>query len=130
MENNDFVMLLEDGIFSVSFKRSIKIDYDLAWQLIEARKQLLPHDPCLIILDGNGVTNVSKEARDLFASEEAIEGILAGAFIVNSPLNMVLGNFFIKISKPQRPARLFTNKTDAMKWLRTFQNTSEQITLE
>ncbi len=130
MENNDFVMLLEDGIFSVRFKRSVKIDYNLACQLIEARKQLRSNTPGLIILDGNGVTNVSKEARDLFVSEEAIEGVLAGAFIVNSPLTVVLGNFFIKISKPQRPARLFTDKAEAMKWLRTFQNTTEQTTLD
>lgn len=127
MENNNFVIEMVDGLIFIKFKRSIRIDYDLAYQLIETRKQLSSSSQCLMLFDGNGVNNVTKEARDFLASKEATDGLIAGAFVINSPLATVLCNFFLKISKPQRPSKLFTSHTDAIKWLRAFKNESEEV---
>jgi len=35
-------------------------------------------------------------------------------------LNKIIVNFFLSISKPNVPTKLFTNKEDAIKWLQQF----------
>lgn len=127
MENSDYILELTDGLFYFQFKKNTIIDYKLARYLVETRKRITRNEPFLMLFNGDNITNVTKDARDFFASKEATDGIIAGAFIVNSPLTVVLSNFFITISKPKKPAKLFTDKAEAIKWLRAFQNEQKKI---
>ncbi len=127
MENSDYILELTDGLFYFQFKKNTVIDYKLARYLVETRKRITRNEPFLMLFNGDNITNVTKDARDFFASKEATDGIIAGAFIVNSPLTVVLSNFFITISKPKKPAKLFTDKAEAIKWLRAFQNEQKKI---
>lgn len=101
----------------IKFNETIKVELKDAMTMVKMRKEVTNNTPRFVIMDGTNITNVSKEARDYFASEDATDGIIAGAFLVDSPLTRILGNFFLKISKPDRPSRLFTNKKDAIEWL-------------
>lgn len=54
------------------------------------------------------------------ASEAGCEGVIVAALIIDSPIGRVLGNFFISISRPLRPTKIFTDEIKAIKWLKKF----------
>ena len=44
------------------------------------------------------------------------------AFLVDSPVSRMVGNFVLYVNKPSYPTRLFTNETEAVDWLKGFHN--------
>ena len=68
------------------------------------------------LIDMTNVQTMDYAARKYIA-EETGDVINAVALITNSPINRVIGNFFIGINKPTYPARIFTNQQDAIHWL-------------
>ena len=56
------------------------------------------------------------------ASEEGCEGVVAAAILIDSSIGSMIGNFFIRISKPLRPTKIFTDEVLAMKWLQQFKD--------
>lgn len=51
------------------------------------------------------------------ASEAGCRGVIAAAVLIDSPLGSMIGNFFISISRPLRPTKIFTDEVEAKKWL-------------
>ena len=81
------------------------------------------------IADGNpiptlvyliNVKSVPRECRELYASEDTAKIISGAAFLIGSPVSQVIGNFFLGLNKPRMPVKLFTSKSDAIKWLLNF----------
>ena len=66
------------------------------------------------------VVSIDKEARDFFSSSEGIIGLKSGALIVNSIFQATLFNFFLKVSSPKLPTKVFTDEKKALKWLEQF----------
>jgi hypothetical protein len=42
------------------------------------------------------------------------------ALVVTSPLSRVIGNFLLRIQRPQMPASLFNSEESALRWLKGF----------
>jgi hypothetical protein len=42
------------------------------------------------------------------------------AMVVGSPVQRMLGNIFLKISRPPYPSQLFADEGSALLWLKTF----------
>jgi len=40
------------------------------------------------------------------------------ALLIASPLSRVLGNFYLRINRPETPTRLFSSEEEAGAWLR------------
>jgi hypothetical protein len=103
---NDLIKIeiVQDMVYAY-FKGS-SIELDGAKKMIEERLTLSEGKsyPCLV--DTTLVKTITKDARDAFA--------------IGSPVNRLLGNFFLSVSKPGVPTRLFTSKEDALVWLSTF----------
>lgn len=119
MKNEFCTVEMENDIVCITFHHSIKLEENQAVEMVQLRKELTNNIPKHFILDGKNLTNVTKGARDYLASKDATDGIIAGAFLVDSPLTKILGNFFLKISKPNKPSKLFTSKEEAIEWLST-----------
>ena len=75
-----------------------------------------------VLSDVRKIKHVDKEARAILARPEGTVLISAGAFLVNSQLQKILGNFFILVDKPEIPTRLFTDEAEALIWLQQFKN--------
>jgi hypothetical protein len=73
-----------------------------------------------LLIDARQVKQMSVEARKHFSTNGRDTKINAFAVIVKSPLSRVIGNFFMGLNKPQVPAKLFDNETEAIDWLKTF----------
>lgn len=92
--------------------------------LADARENLasLPdrpdHGKQLLMVDLRGMTGMTREARQFYASEEAAKALAAIALIVGSPLSRMIGSFFLGFNKPRMPLRLFTSEQQAVRWLK------------
>jgi len=119
LENDDVRIELEDGILLAKFKCSF-IDLNIAKHSIASRLDSTNFIPYPVVIDIKSVKSITKPSRDFLASEKGCEGIIAAAFLIDSSLGRILGNFFIQINKPLKPAKIFTNEIKAKKWLAKF----------
>lgn len=126
-ENENWKIEVSEQIFYLTFNKPIYIEEEHAREIISTRKSITNNTPHYMVLNGKGVINVSKAARDYLSSDDATDGVIAGAFLVGSPVTKIIGNFFLLISKPNRPSRLFTQMEDALNWIESFKiaNTKE-----
>jgi hypothetical protein len=115
-ENDVLKSELEDSIIIGTIKTSF-VDLDMAKQITNIRLDLQKGDSFPLISNIKSIKNINKEARDFMASKEGCEGVIAAAVIINSSITSMIGNFFIQISKPIVPTRLFTDELEAKKWL-------------
>jgi hypothetical protein len=115
-ENKELTIELENEIIVGIFK-SEHIDLETAQRLAEYRIEATEGKLYPTIVNIKAVKSSTKAARDFFASEQGCKGIVAVAMIIDSPLGSMIGNFFVSISRPLVPTKIFTNEDDAKKWL-------------
>lgn len=109
---------MPDIVFG-SYAPHLMIDLEIASELIENRISFSEGRPVYTIIDFTNVKVVTKEARDYMNSAEGgLKGVLGGAFLSNNIAATLFINLFLKISKPSIPAKFFTNRDEAVKWLR------------
>ena len=106
---------LKDGIVFGTYKG--KITLEAAKMVVRTRLELTEGKSCPVFGQGINVSVIDKDAREYFASDEALKGIKAGAFYVDSVFQSFLLNFAFKISKPNVPTKIFNDKKKALKWL-------------
>jgi len=116
LENNGVTIELESGIVLAKWKSSF-VDISIAQQAVLWRLESTNYTSYPILSNIKLVKNSTKEARDFLASEKGCEGIIAAAILIDSPIGNMIGNFFIFISKPLRPTKIFTKEAEAKKWL-------------
>ena len=111
---------LQDDLLVCTYRKGLKINLQIAREVVNDRIAFTEARPLPALIDCHGVVSVTKEARDFLASEDGSKGITAGAIVLNSPVGSVIANFFLSVTKPNIPARTFTKRETAMKWLSKF----------
>lgn len=114
-------MTIKDGILHFSYKEIESLDLEIAKKCVRDRIEFSENTsyPCLV--DAVLIKNVSREARDYFANE-GNDLITANALLVKSHIFKMIVNFFINVSKPRNPTKMFTDKSQAVKWLKQFRD--------
>ena len=95
------IMTLEDG------KESTRISAEMVSNI-----------PRPLFCDLTNVVKMTQDCRRHFAGPEHARTFSKCALIVSSPISKIIGNFFLGLNKPLKPTRLFTNKEDALNWLK------------
>jgi len=115
----DEFLLIEiiDGIISCYTKKEIVITYEFAQYALNKRIEVSANQFYPIMNDIRNIKYITKEAMTLLNSEKGTSYLTAGAFIITSKVQEILGNFFIKYKNHAIPARVFTDKAKAMQWL-------------
>jgi hypothetical protein len=109
----------EETILFANYTPQLEIDITVARELVENRMAFANNAPHYILIDFTNVKSVTKEAKDYMNDPlGGLKGLLGGAFLTNNVVAKVFINLFLKINKPTIPAKFFTNKEDALKWLR------------
>jgi len=103
-----------------SYKKDLKINLDIAKEIVKIRQELANHNPVVALIYNQGVVKMDKKAREYFASDDGIKGIIAAAIVVGSPFTTFLANFFVSVNKPKMPVRVFSSANDALKWLQKY----------
>jgi hypothetical protein len=120
LDTTQFRITLEGGILFVSVRHPCDVGLNDARSAIEAERKLGAGKRLPTLVDMTGTLSIDREARRYFAGPETAAVQNATALIVSSPFTQAIGNFFLGLNKPAIPTRLFTNKSDAIAWLRLF----------
>ena len=80
--------------------------------------EMVNFSPLPLLCDLTNVVKMTQDCRQHFAGSEHAAVFTKCALIVTSPISKIIGNFFLGANKPLRPTRLFTDKEQALKWLK------------
>jgi hypothetical protein len=74
------------------------------------------------LIDMSKVKSMSREAREFYAGPVPTQSLLATAIVTNSNIGKIVANFFIGLTKPSMPTRMFTDYETALEWLEQYKN--------
>lgn len=113
---------LDSGIIRSYYKYDVTLDIDKSKEVHEVVGKLTEGKASPQLFIACFGMDVTKETREWGACEESNKYTLASAIVCNSMAHRILGNFFIKVQKPVRPTRMFSNEEAATEWLLSFVN--------
>ena len=115
------IWLGEDGIVRVIMLPVARQTLADAEENVRVIGSLLPSGrrPPLLV-DSRQLKSMTREARAYYASAETASIVSALAIIIGSPATRIMGNFFLTLSKPPLPSRIFTAEAAALAWLEEF----------
>ncbi len=112
---------IKDDILYVTYLPGGAINLEIAKEIVKTRLEYTENKSYPILVIDNGVVSMNKEARDYSSDKDGgLKGVLAGALLLKSVYSEFLGNFFLRITKPAIPAKVFTDKAKALEWLEQF----------
>ena len=109
----------DDDILLFKYSPKLEMTIDTAKEIVRSRLEYCHGVSMYVLIDATNIKSVTKEARDYMNSPEGgLKGVLGGAFLSNNVVATLVINLFLKVSNPPIPAKFFTNKKEALKWLR------------
>lgn len=117
-------MWIENGIGFQEYKPGIAITLNIAKEMVRQRIESFNGVARPVMVDIRSLKSIDAPSRRYFASKEAGELILAGAIYLSNPLARWFGNIFLKLDEPITPAKLFTDKNEALQWLERYKYNS------
>ena len=113
------VVELRDGIVWLTYPPGTVFLPEHVRPQWDAMRAVWGPGPMLVISDTEGLESVSAETRKLLESPETLEVFGALGILGMNPLGRMLGNFWLKASRPAFPTRIFGDAESAVAWLRT-----------
>lgn len=111
--------LRNDGIIHVFFKDNTELDVVLQEKLLIYYEKLTGGIKTPFIFEAGANCNVTKEARENAVRLEKISPMSACTVIVDNTAYMLIANFYYKFNKPTIPYKVFKNREDGVKWLKS-----------
>lgn len=106
----------DDGIVRTVGKNNVVVELEQAMENSVIVNSFPGPERVPLIVDPRGVQHITKEARDYFSVKNRNSKVFCMAFIVSSPLSRVIVNFFIQLSNPQMPTKMFSTEEKAVEW--------------
>ena len=118
--SNEFATFwIDDGILYFIYHPSVVIDLAAAEKVVTDRLKYQGEKVLPVFCDTRGIKDTDKSARDFLAKEGSLM-TTAVAFLVNPPISKAITDFYIRTNKPITPTKIFTEKYEALKFLRTY----------
>jgi hypothetical protein len=114
------VWLGEDGVVRIIWSPGAEATLDDAKETMAAYLQINKGRRLPILVDTTVMKSFARDARKYYAGEEAANVACAVAIMVGTPVSMVLGNFYLGVSNPHLPSRLFSSENEALEWLKGY----------
>jgi hypothetical protein len=110
--------LRPDGIVQIVWIHAAVISFEDAIAAIDAMTMLTGGKRCPLLVDAHDAGPQERAARSEFARRGDL--VSAVALLGATPLSRMMGNFFIAVSRPMAPTKLFNDESSALAWLREF----------
>lgn len=108
---------IEDDIMYFQYQ-NIRVTKEDAVEYMKDRLSVCDGKDYLLLVDGTNVRKFDHDARKRMEQEDAKKGIKKVAFVVTSKVQQIMANFFLMINKPDAPLKIFTDKREAVQWLK------------
>lgn len=107
----------EDGILAIVHRENARIDPASTRQVIALHVSLAAGRKTPVLVDVRNVRHMDRESRELASGPDVAAVTSRLAIVVGNPVSAVIGNFFLLVSRPNYPTRLFTDDAAARAWL-------------
>jgi len=118
--NEATVTLRSDGIVHVMFHKKIVLDVALQMLMITIYNEITERKKHPFLYEALPGVKVTKEARDNAMRIETEAPGNAYAVVAKTIGYRIVANFYLNIKKTINPYKVFSNKEDAVEWLRGF----------
>ena len=108
---------LEDGILFSEFTKLTVIDLAHAKRIISLREEISNGENQYWCYDIKGMKSMDIDARN-YADKNGQQFLSACAVIVHTPVTKFIFNVFVRLKSPKIPFRCFTERDDAISWLK------------
>jgi len=114
------ISICDDGILYVRVTNEVDETVERSKELVKAIGKIVNYKKVPMLSKFDEFVLPPKENRDFWAKKDSCPYTSAEAFITNSIAMKIIANFYMRIEKPQRETRMFTNVEEARKWLKKF----------
>ena len=107
-----------DGVVRLVWAPHVPSGLEDATAAIEAMRELTGDRQAPLLVDMTDAGPQDRSARMEFIRRHEV--VSAVALIAGNPLSRMMANFFINVSKPKAPTRLFEDEAAAFAWLKEY----------
>lgn len=118
-ENKFILSFNHEGYYDLFIRDNVEIFIDDIIKLLEAQKKV-SGQKSPVLISGGQYSTTNTETLKYISANQNMPYSKCAAFVVSSISQKLLGNFYLKIYKPQRPTKFFNNKEDAVTWLKQY----------
>lgn len=118
-ENNYARFWIADGILFFEYKPNTNIDLKVAQCVVTDRIHFQNEISFPVLCDIRGVISTEKAGRDYLAQSGSILTHAVG-LIVHEKKSLTISTFYLQISKPTVPTKIFNKQDDALVFLKQF----------
>lgn len=119
---NDYATFwIDDGVLHFVYHPSVVVNLRAAEQVVSDRLKFQGEKVLPVFCDTRGIKDTEKSARDFLAKEGSVM-TTAVAFLVNPPISQAITDFYVRTNKPVTPTKIFTEKYEALRFLKSFRN--------
>lgn len=110
----------EFGILHVKILGGVIIDREDAADNFLVIRHLTQGKPVLKLVDARKIYKIKKDARAFVERENDPDKHIARAIVVSSFITNYIKTFFINLTNPKFPVKIFTSEKEAIEWLKSF----------
>jgi hypothetical protein len=112
LSDDVLIVLPDQGLRDDGASARVNIDFQSAYARMLGRR-------CCVVVVLDSLTSQDSEARRIYAAGMQPSLFYAVALIVTNPLARAIGSFFLGLTRPAVPTKLFESVDNAAKWLAT-----------
>ena len=111
----------DDDILHVEYRAGVALSAERVREQLEAAVAVAGDRPMRVLADmSRDVGTGDRAARDALGGPESAARTIAVAVIVGSAVTRAVASFFLAVTRPPFPLRMFTSEAEGLAWLRTF----------
>jgi hypothetical protein len=115
------IALGDDGVVSVRVRPGAQQSMTDARENLGSALALREGVRRPLLVDMRKAAPLDAEVRHYYSGQVLVEGFSAiGLLVEASPLGRMMGNVYFRVARPGIPARLFTDESQAVVWLREY----------
>jgi hypothetical protein len=118
-ENEFALFWINENILFFEYKPDVVINLVAAQRIVTDRIQMQKEKAYPVLCDIRGIADSDKAARDYLAQHGSVL-TKAVSILAHQTVSIVMISFYLKISKPQVPTKVFSNKPAALEFLKAF----------
>ncbi len=108
----------EEPIVYLLFDAGVELGFPEMQELVALSEEISDHKPYMVLSDMRAGVKMTREGKRTIASKDQVPLKRATALLVN-PDELEAGeNFFAEAKEPDQPFKAFTDKREAVSWLK------------
>jgi hypothetical protein len=111
---------VEEGVRFDEIKENVMLTLKDAQENLMAYYRVTIRETAPTLLNLSHLKSMTHDAREYLAGKHAEASVTAMALLVGAPITEITASHYIKLSKPNFPAEMFTSKEEALAWLEQY----------